>query len=78
MRHALFLPPFGELADPHLLAELAAEAEASGWDGFFLWDRAVHEGEPVADPPLVPGRERQACRGGARFEERQRSGRRRA
>lgn len=51
MRYGLFLPPFGELADPRLLAELAAEAEASGWDGFFLWDHVqYHEGEPVADP----------------------------
>lgn len=51
MRHGLFLPPFGELADPRLLADLAAEAEVSGWDGFFLWDHVqYHDGEPVADP----------------------------
>lgn len=51
MRYGLFLPPFGELANPRLVAELAAEAEASGWDGFFLWDHVqYHEGEPVADP----------------------------
>src|SRR5690348_17280530 len=24
--------------DPRMLAELAAEAEASGWDGVFVWD----------------------------------------
>lgn len=28
MRHAIFLPLFGELAEPALAAELAAEAEA--------------------------------------------------
>jgi hypothetical protein len=27
---------FGECADVRLLAEMAAEAEASGWDGFWL------------------------------------------
>jgi len=37
-RHGLFLPPFDDLADPRLLARLAASAEGSGWDGFFLWD----------------------------------------
>lgn len=38
MRRGLFVPPFGELADPRLLAELASNAEDAGWDGFFLWD----------------------------------------
>lgn len=38
MRHGLFLPPFDELADPHRLMDLAAAAEAAGWDGMFLWD----------------------------------------
>ncbi|MFP5218892.1 MAG: LLM class flavin-dependent oxidoreductase [Actinomycetes bacterium] len=52
MRHALFLPPFDELADPALLARLAAEAEEHGWDGFFLWDHISYR-DPVqalADP----------------------------
>jgi alkanesulfonate monooxygenase SsuD/methylene tetrahydromethanopterin reductase-like flavin-dependent oxidoreductase (luciferase family) len=37
-KHAIFLAPFDELADARLVAELAAEAEAAGWDGFFVWD----------------------------------------
>lgn len=48
----LFLPPFDALADPVLLAELAAEAEQAGWDGVFLWDHLLYS-EPVreiADP----------------------------
>ncbi len=52
MRHALFLPPFGELADPRALADLAAAAEETGWDGFFLWDhilRPTHEPAEIAD-----------------------------
>jgi alkanesulfonate monooxygenase SsuD/methylene tetrahydromethanopterin reductase-like flavin-dependent oxidoreductase (luciferase family) len=38
MRQALFLPPFDGLADPDRIVQLAQAAEASGWDGFFLWD----------------------------------------
>src|SRR3954451_204688 len=41
-RRAIFVAPFDELADPRLLAELAADAEAAGWDGFFLWDHIVY------------------------------------
>jgi alkanesulfonate monooxygenase SsuD/methylene tetrahydromethanopterin reductase-like flavin-dependent oxidoreductase (luciferase family) len=39
MRSALWIPAFDELADPALVARLAAEAEEFGWHGFFLWDR---------------------------------------
>lgn len=38
VKRAIYLPPFDELSDPSVLAELAARAEAAGWDGFFLWD----------------------------------------
>jgi len=38
MRFGVYIPGFGELADPRGLAVLAAEAEAAGWDGVFLWD----------------------------------------
>jgi alkanesulfonate monooxygenase SsuD/methylene tetrahydromethanopterin reductase-like flavin-dependent oxidoreductase (luciferase family) len=38
MRFGLTLPIFDRLADPGVLADLAVEAEAVGWDGFFLWD----------------------------------------
>jgi alkanesulfonate monooxygenase SsuD/methylene tetrahydromethanopterin reductase-like flavin-dependent oxidoreductase (luciferase family) len=41
-RRGLFIPPFDELADPRLLMSLAADAEAAGWDGFFLWDHIVY------------------------------------
>jgi alkanesulfonate monooxygenase SsuD/methylene tetrahydromethanopterin reductase-like flavin-dependent oxidoreductase (luciferase family) len=37
-RRGLFVAPFDSLADPRLVGDLAAEAEAAGWDGFFLWD----------------------------------------
>ena len=46
------MAPFDRLADPRLLAELAARAESSGWDGLFLWDRIAFPppGRAVADP----------------------------
>jgi alkanesulfonate monooxygenase SsuD/methylene tetrahydromethanopterin reductase-like flavin-dependent oxidoreductase (luciferase family) len=51
MRYALNLPPFRELADARILADLAREAEDAGWDGFFLWDHIqAKPGMPVADP----------------------------
>ncbi len=53
MKHGVFLPPFGELSDPHWLIDLAVMAEESGWDGLFLWDHVLRrEGQPqqVADP----------------------------
>ncbi len=53
MLHALFLPPFGALADPIRLVEHAVAAEAAGWDAVFLWDhvlRQPHEPADIADP----------------------------
>jgi alkanesulfonate monooxygenase SsuD/methylene tetrahydromethanopterin reductase-like flavin-dependent oxidoreductase (luciferase family) len=52
VRQAIDVPPFGELADPRVLAELAAAAEQCGWDGFFVWDHIVHRSplRAVADP----------------------------
>jgi alkanesulfonate monooxygenase SsuD/methylene tetrahydromethanopterin reductase-like flavin-dependent oxidoreductase (luciferase family) len=47
MRSGLFLPLFDPLADPAVVARLAAEAEDAGWDGFFVWDQ-IRWREPVA------------------------------
>ena len=50
MKLGLFFPPFGELADPGRVADLAVAAEESGWSGFFLWDHMLSRpGVPVAD-----------------------------
>lgn len=38
MHYGLSMPNFGDWGDPNLLVQLACEAEAAGWDGFFLWD----------------------------------------
>ncbi|MCP5026202.1 MAG: LLM class flavin-dependent oxidoreductase, partial [Actinomycetia bacterium] len=53
MLHALTLPPYGELADPHALAEIATTAERAGWDAVFLWDHVLRrpdEPQEIADP----------------------------
>lgn len=52
MRCAAFLPLFDELADPRVVARLAAEAEQAGWDGVFVWDHIAYRPpvQAVADP----------------------------
>ena len=51
-RRGLFVAPFDALADPRVVGDLAAAAEAAGWEGFFVWDHLQY-GERVtaiADP----------------------------
>ena len=53
MQYAIHVPNFGEYADPRFTAGLARDAEAAGWDGFFVWDHinaAYQPGTPMADP----------------------------
>jgi alkanesulfonate monooxygenase SsuD/methylene tetrahydromethanopterin reductase-like flavin-dependent oxidoreductase (luciferase family) len=52
VKRAIDVPPFDELADPRLVAELAVAAEQRGWDGFFVWDHIVYRApvRAVADP----------------------------
>jgi alkanesulfonate monooxygenase SsuD/methylene tetrahydromethanopterin reductase-like flavin-dependent oxidoreductase (luciferase family) len=51
-RQGIFVAPFEELAEPRLVADLAARAESSGWDGFFVWDHVAYRApvRAVADP----------------------------
>lgn len=42
MNYGLYLPNFGDEVSALALAELAAEAEQAGWDGFFLWDHMLY------------------------------------
>jgi alkanesulfonate monooxygenase SsuD/methylene tetrahydromethanopterin reductase-like flavin-dependent oxidoreductase (luciferase family) len=46
------LAPFDQLADPRIVAGLAARAEARGWDGVFVWDHIRYSPpvRAVADP----------------------------
>ena len=50
MKFGLDVPTTREYADVRILAELAAEAEAAGWDGFFVWDVIEGDGSPAVDP----------------------------
>jgi alkanesulfonate monooxygenase SsuD/methylene tetrahydromethanopterin reductase-like flavin-dependent oxidoreductase (luciferase family) len=51
-RRGIFVAPFDELADPRVLARLAAEAEERGFDGFFVWDHVNYRPptSALADP----------------------------
>ena len=51
-RFGLSLPIFGELADARVVADIAATAEARGYDGVFVWDHLFYSPpvREVADP----------------------------
>lgn len=55
MKYGLTFPNYGEYGNPQLLADLAHEAEESGWDGFFVWDHLLcsHSPEPTSDPWIL-------------------------
>ena len=53
MRFGIDLPNYGKYGDPALLLDLAQEAEAAGWDGFFLWDHLVAGGRSAVTDPWV-------------------------
>lgn len=51
MRWGLSISLSGELADPRVVADMAAAAEGVGWDGVFVWDHLWnHTLAPFADP----------------------------
>ena len=53
MKYGIELPNAGPCGDARTLAELAALAEAAGWDGIFLEDYIVHwsgQNAPTYDP----------------------------
>jgi alkanesulfonate monooxygenase SsuD/methylene tetrahydromethanopterin reductase-like flavin-dependent oxidoreductase (luciferase family) len=49
MKFGLDIPTGGAYADPRKLAELAAEAEEAGWDGFFVQD-VLYSVDALTDP----------------------------
>ncbi|TDW69472.1 LLM class flavin-dependent oxidoreductase [Kribbella pratensis] len=58
MRFSINIPNFGDFADAHTVARVAAAAEEAGWDGLFLWDHVVHSkeqrrGQPFGDPWML-------------------------
>jgi alkanesulfonate monooxygenase SsuD/methylene tetrahydromethanopterin reductase-like flavin-dependent oxidoreductase (luciferase family) len=52
MHFGISIPAFADFSNPRDLAELAYEAEAAGWDGFFIWDAMFFDPtfHPMADP----------------------------
>jgi alkanesulfonate monooxygenase SsuD/methylene tetrahydromethanopterin reductase-like flavin-dependent oxidoreductase (luciferase family) len=48
VRYGLALPTGMECGDPRFLVELAERADAAGWDGVFLEDYVVFQGDPRA------------------------------
>src|SRR6476659_4081610 len=56
MRFGLVVQMTESLGYPQPLAQLAREAEAAGWDGFFLWDIFGGDAQhptPVVDPWIM-------------------------
>jgi alkanesulfonate monooxygenase SsuD/methylene tetrahydromethanopterin reductase-like flavin-dependent oxidoreductase (luciferase family) len=55
VRFGVYVPTFGEYG-VRTLAELAREAEAAGWDGFFIWDHLAWTpdgGQDLADTTVA-------------------------
>ena len=52
VQQGLFIPQFGELAHPRLLADFGRRAERAGWDGLFVWDHIQYRAPAtvVLDP----------------------------
>jgi alkanesulfonate monooxygenase SsuD/methylene tetrahydromethanopterin reductase-like flavin-dependent oxidoreductase (luciferase family) len=55
MRYGISIPNFGTWAEPRTMVGLARDAEAAGWDGFFLWDHIRFSAVPlpVQDPWIL-------------------------
>ena len=58
MRFSINIPNFGDFADARTVAQVAAAAEAAGWDALFVWDHVVHskkarQGQPFGDPWML-------------------------
>jgi alkanesulfonate monooxygenase SsuD/methylene tetrahydromethanopterin reductase-like flavin-dependent oxidoreductase (luciferase family) len=50
IRHAIYLPLFAPFGHPRIIADLARDAEQSGWDGVFLWDDIAGWDSDMSDP----------------------------
>jgi alkanesulfonate monooxygenase SsuD/methylene tetrahydromethanopterin reductase-like flavin-dependent oxidoreductase (luciferase family) len=55
MKRGIFVAPFDELSDPHVVVELAVAAEERGFDGFFVWDHIRYSAptRELSDPWVV-------------------------
>jgi alkanesulfonate monooxygenase SsuD/methylene tetrahydromethanopterin reductase-like flavin-dependent oxidoreductase (luciferase family) len=50
MKYGVFLPNFTPFSSARIIADLARDAEQSGWDGFFLWDEMAGFEAELVDP----------------------------
>lgn len=52
MKFGVNLPQFEAFGDARVLAQLAHDAEAAGWDAFFIWDHILFDDlwHPMVDP----------------------------
>ncbi len=58
MQYAVYAPTFNDYGEPARLIELAQCAERAGYDGFFIWDHLVLEGNgrlEVVDATVMLG-----------------------
>lgn len=57
MQFAVYVPNFDSFGNVQVVVELAKLAEATGWDGFFVWDHLLPDEDskngPVADPWIL-------------------------
>ncbi len=60
MKSGLYLPNFGSWGDPAAMVQLAVDAEANGWDGFFIWDHIGGFKNTIVDPWVALGAVAQA------------------
>lgn len=51
LRRGVTLPIFGPLADPVVVAEVAAAAEEADFDGVFVWDHVLYRRDPDGPDP---------------------------
>jgi alkanesulfonate monooxygenase SsuD/methylene tetrahydromethanopterin reductase-like flavin-dependent oxidoreductase (luciferase family) len=54
MKYGVTMPPIGPFSDPNTLSDLAVEAEAAGWDGFFIWDHNIYFSPYEPKVPMHP------------------------
>lgn len=50
MKRGIFLSNFTPFSNARILAEIARDAEQSGWDGFFIWDEVAGYPGDLVDP----------------------------
>lgn len=56
LRFGITIPNYGKAISARGLAELANEAEAAGWSGFFIWDHILAGKRlkvPMVDPRVA-------------------------